>query len=325
MVQAVLPNMAPSEQWRTLLHRCLAHRIDVDEFKELSKLMLTRFPVNEEELLNLLLEARATSTITWDPLLPLYVDALCKIGQAKPSSALTCLLKHSSILDKIESSPDSEPKQKRKASTLMTDIKVIQDVMLSVSTGSIPKTIAETAQIYSATVDWIDAVVAWHNNGLDLSQQSGGMMNSPDAVSLFESLGILLAALSGTGKGLEVLSGDYYQGKIGQICVAAYGLTKPCTTAVKTKLGQALFAYLPLCVDVSLPLRQRLDGLQKEFNLYGDQTSKPLDDSAIDGMNVNALQFEASVMDGPVMNARAGLYVYINAMVRFPPLFNRHN
>lgn len=86
---------------------------------------------------------------------------------------------------------------------------------------------------------------------------------------------------------------------------------------MKTKLGQALSAYLPLCVDVSLPLRQRLDALQKEFNLYGDQASKPLDDAAIDGMNVNALQFEASVMDGPVINARAGLYVYINAMVRF--------
>lgn len=216
MVPVMLPNTAPSEQWMTFLHRCLAHRIDVDEFKDLSKLMLARSPVSEEELLDLLLEARAASTITWDPLLPLYVDALCKIGQAKPSSALTCLLKHSSILDKIESSPDSQPKRKRRASTLMTDIKVIQDVMMSISTGNIPKTIAEAAQVYSATVDWIDAVVTWHNNGLDVSQQSGGLMNSPDAVSLFESLGILLAALSGTGKGLEVLSSDLHQGNVHQ-------------------------------------------------------------------------------------------------------------
>lgn len=35
----------------------------------------------------------------------------------------------------------------------------------------------------------------------------------------------------------------------------------------------------------------------------------------MDGMNMNALQFEASVIDGPVINSRAGLYVYINAMV----------
>lgn len=35
----------------------------------------------------------------------------------------------------------------------------------------------------------------------------------------------------------------------------------------------------------------------------------------MENMNVNALQFEASVMDGPVINSRAGLYVFINAMV----------
>lgn len=35
----------------------------------------------------------------------------------------------------------------------------------------------------------------------------------------------------------------------------------------------------------------------------------------MDGVNVNALQFEDSVMDEPVINSRAGLYVYLNAMV----------
>jgi mediator of RNA polymerase II transcription subunit 5 len=35
----------------------------------------------------------------------------------------------------------------------------------------------------------------------------------------------------------------------------------------------------------------------------------------MDSVNVNALQFEATVMDAPVINSRAGLYVYINAMV----------
>lgn len=200
----MLPDMASSEVWRTFLHRCLAYRVDVDEFKDLSKLMLTRSPVKENELLDLLLETRATSSITWDPLLPVYIDGLCKIGQVKSASALNCLLKHSSIRGKNES--------KRKVSTLMTDIKVIQDVMMSISTGTTPRTIAEAADLYAATVEWIDAVVAWHNNSLDVSQQTGGLMSSPDAVSLFESLGILLAALSGTAKGLETLSKENRQG-----------------------------------------------------------------------------------------------------------------
>lgn len=42
--------------------------------------------------------------------------------------------------------------------------------------------------------------------------------------------------------------------------------------------------------------------------------------SMMDGVNVNALQFESSVMDGPVINSRAGLYIYINAMFVGRPL-----
>jgi mediator of RNA polymerase II transcription subunit 5 len=200
----MLPDTAPTEQWKTFLHRCLAHRVDVDEFKDMTKLMLARSPVKENELLDLLLEARASSAIAWDPLLPVYVDSLCKIGRVKSASALVALLRHSSIRGLST---------KRKASTLMTDIKVIQDVMMAVSTGSIPRSVAEAADLYAATVEWIVAVVAWHHDSLS-GQQVGGLMSSPDAVSLFESLGILLAALSGTTKGLEMLSSDNRQGML---------------------------------------------------------------------------------------------------------------
>jgi mediator of RNA polymerase II transcription subunit 5 len=65
---------------------------------------------------------------------------------------------------------------------------------------------------------------------------------------------------------------------------------------------------------VSLALRNRLDSVQKEFNLYGQPPSK-LEVTMMDNVNVNALQFEASVIDGPTINSRAGLYVYVNAMV----------
>ncbi|PKY01917.1 mediator of RNA polymerase II transcription subunit 5 [Aspergillus campestris IBT 28561] len=183
----------------------------------------------------------------------------------------------------------------------MTDGRVMQDVMLSMSAGNIPATMAEAIGIFSATVDWIQAVVAWHNSHMDAGQQTGGLMSSPDAASVFETLGIILTALSGNVKGLEVLSGDSH-------------------AALKIKLGQALSAYLPLCAEVSLGLRDRLASLQKAFNLYGEPNSKGLDMSMMDSVNVNALQFEASVMDGPVVNSRAGLYIYINAMLVARPL-----
>ncbi|RAK72118.1 putative RNA polymerase II mediator complex subunit Nut1 [Aspergillus fijiensis CBS 313.89] len=295
--------MTSSEQWGIFLHRCLLHRIDAAEFKSLSRLLLQRCPITEALLLDVLLETRLSTGIKWDPLLPLYIDCLCKMGLVQTSTVLNALLKHSSIHDKHQSSSvEVYPgKKSRSCYTLMTDIRVVQDAMLSVSTGSVPKSFSEAISIFTAIIDWIQAVVAWNSSHIDSGHQNPGLISSPDAVSLFESLGILLAALSGTTKGLEVLSADSQE-------------------ALKVKLGQALSAYLPICVEVSLPLRNRLDSLQKEFNLYGELPAKPLDVSMMEGVNVNALQFEASVMDGPMINSRAGLFVYINAMLVGRPL-----
>lgn len=84
----------------------------------------------------------------------------------------------------------------------------------------------------------------------------------------------------------------------------------------KIKLGQALNAYLSSYNGISVNLRNRLDNLQKAFDLYGEPPSKSLDMPMMEAVNINVLQFEESVMDRPVVNARAGLYIYINAMVR---------
>lgn len=213
-----------SEQWRIFLDQCLKHRVDANEFKNLSGLLVARRPIAEDVLLEALCEARAETAATgvrWDPLIPVYIDCLCKTGRVGVSKVLGVLLKKSSIHELPQSqsqsqsqSPDEQKEQEtankeKKCYTLMTDIRVIQDTMLAISTGNhTPRTLVEAANIFSAAVDWIQAVVAWHNQ----NQQTGGLMSSPDVVSLFESLGILLAALSGTAKGLDVLSSDSNEG-----------------------------------------------------------------------------------------------------------------
>ncbi|KAL3471646.1 mediator of RNA polymerase II transcription subunit 5 [Aspergillus californicus] len=293
-------SMEAAEQWRSFLDRCLRHRIDAAEFRELAKLLFQRIPIGNSALLEPLLGTRLSSGVKWDPLLPLYIDCLCKMGRVQISTVLTCLLKHSSIHDKPSPGADvATIKTKAKCYTLMTDIRVIQDAMISVSTGATAKSPLEVVHTFSAVADWIQSIVAWHNSQLDANQPVG-LMSSPDAVLLFEVLGILLAALSGTARGLEVLSAN-------------------SNDALKIRLGQALSAYIPICVDVSLPLRNRLDSLQKEFHLYGQPPSK-LEAGLMGNINVSALQFEASVIDGPNINSRAGLYVYINAMLVARPL-----
>jgi mediator of RNA polymerase II transcription subunit 5 len=188
------------------------HRIDAAEFRDLSKLLRARCPIGDSSLIDLLLQTRLSTGVKWDPLLPLYIDCLCKRGGVQISTVLASLLRHSSILDKPSPGADVAAIKKRaKCYTLMTDIKVIQDAMLSISTGATVKSLLEAIQVFSATADWIQAIIAWHNSHLD-ADQPVGLMASPDAVLLYESLGFLLAALSGTQRGLEVLSSHSHDG-----------------------------------------------------------------------------------------------------------------
>lgn len=137
--------MTSPVQWGTFFHQCLLHRIDANEFRNLSKLLLQKCPIAETALLDALLQTRSESRIKWDPLLPLYIDCLCRTGRVRTSTVLTSLLKYSSIHDKPQLST-SEGKDGSKCYTLMTDIRVIQDTMLSVSTGVLPKLTQKPSQ-----------------------------------------------------------------------------------------------------------------------------------------------------------------------------------
>lgn len=247
--------MASTEQWGAFLHQCLAHRIDVADFKNLSRLLFKRNPIAQGALIDVVLETRLAAGIKWDPLLPLYIDGLCKMSKLQISTVLAALLKHSSIHEK-PGTDAAAAKQKQKCYTLMTDIRVIQDAMLAVSTGHAPKSLSETAGTFLAIADWIHAVVSWHHGQMNASQQAEGLMSSPDAVSLFESLGILLAAVSGTEKGLQVLSSDSNEGKLvarlpnssgrltrrrveGEIGTRAFGVSAPLCGLVAAAEEQA--------------------------------------------------------------------------------------
>lgn len=88
-------------------------------------------------------------------------------------------------------------------------------------------------------------------------------------------------------------------------------------TADKNRLAQAISAYMPICSEVSITLRNRLDTLQKGFNIFDSSGSKSLEDAMMEEVDASAMQFESNVIDGPVINSRAGLYIYLNALVSF--------
>lgn len=90
---------------------------------------------------------------------------------------------------------------------------------------------------------------------------------------------------------------------------------EPNDSDLRKKMGKALDSYLLLCDQFSAPLRMRLESLQKEFKLL-DTDAKTTDEGDLTTINPSFLNFEASIIDTPPVNSKAGLYIYLNAMVR---------
>lgn len=212
-------NMKFIEQWTILLRECVARRVDVDGFWKLAQALSRRAPLQQTLLVDVLLESRSVTAdiFPYDPLVPRYTTALRKLGLIRTSTLLDGLRKHSSIgreQDKsVAADQESQKTVVESPSTLMTDSRIVQDIIVPLSSSSLPLSIHEVQNIFLVAAKWILAVVRWHTSNISDDQQSGGLMSSQDALALFESLGILLIALSGTEKGHEALSSQDAQGK----------------------------------------------------------------------------------------------------------------
>ncbi|KAK2748758.1 mediator complex subunit [Myotisia sp. PD_48] len=298
-------------EWKKFLHQCIAQRINSVEFKDLAQLMWRRHPIPGKKLVDIVIESRELTGIEWDPLIPKYVDHIQKIARVKVSEVLSSLLAHSSILS--DCLPENQPgdfseidKQvgslptKPKIKTLISDYGIIQNIVTAVTTNGYTSTsVSGVINACSVISKWIMALVEWNTQiQVQKDQPDGDLLNYPDFVGIFVSIGFLFGAIMGTDAAME-----------------AFTLRKSETFQTqRTKLAKALTAYSQLCAGISAPLRNRIDQLQKEFDLFIKDEGKSDQEPSIEGINVSTLEFESNVVDTPALSSRAGLYIYINAL-----------
>lgn len=64
----------------------------------------------------------------------------------------------------------------------------------------------------------------------------------------------------------------------------------------------------------NIQLATTLDYWQKQYDLR-DEVVTGQNLELLDGVDLSAMAFQESVMDAPTVHTRAGLYIYLNAMV----------
>jgi hypothetical protein len=185
--------------------------------------MIARHPLPSRKLIDVILDSKAETGVEWDPLVPLYVDSLLKMKALKIPDVLTSLLVHSMVRPR-NSGEQPYPRPRDQASILLTEYRIIQNLVAAATAGFAPETAGGMLNSFIAIADWILALLAF-NPGAKAVDGSGEpdneapqhpewLMGSADALAVFESLGILFAALAATAKGLNALAEMKNQGGI---------------------------------------------------------------------------------------------------------------
>lgn len=66
---------------------------------------------------------------------------------------------------------------------------------------------------------------------------------------------------------------------------------------------------------ISIPLHERLDAVQKHFDLFHHGPNSNLEPRPETVTQIDPLRFESSILDAIPVRTRAGLFVYFNAAV----------
>lgn len=221
-MQAKPYSTAPTTEWKKFFRRCVSQRIHSAEFKDVFDLMMRRHPVSGKKLVDAVLEARAVTNVEWDPLIPIYVDHIHRLADTRTSDVLSSLLSHSTISNhhdsqqkrsgdtgqygQVQNSKTLDTKGSAEVSTFMTDYRIIQNLMMAVTSGHGPISAMGILGTFSVIAEWILALTSWNPQIGEEKDQSQGLMGSNDAISIFESIGFLFVALMSSEKSAGALS-----------------------------------------------------------------------------------------------------------------------
>lgn len=63
-------------------------------------------------------------------------------------------------------------------------------------------------------------------------------------------------------------------------------------------------------------IASNLELLQKQSGLYEEEPTTLLNNGVVNGVDLNGLAYQQNVPDAPLIISKAGIYIYLNAMVR---------
>lgn len=309
------------KQWAKLATQCYSRRISADKFIALvialNKRILVAEKANKNPTVSSKSHSTAQGTILCATLLPEdqqnrwcrdqlttgYIDALISnddiVRSTDVLSRLLICRKARLQRAALSSGAMGEPGQLEEHTIHHSaDDQILGIVARALSTGTSKiVTLGDAKRLLDALTQWMSSLNAENADWLMSNQTQPGSNTSAEAVAVRESLGLVL------------LGAFAHQG-----LTKAFG-ARQLRSQVEA-FDQSLTAFAPLLSETHMQLAQQLDTCQKSQATLrtdaGDHQEDDLRDT--DGIDIGELQLN-SVMDLAHVNSRAGVFVYLEALL----------
>ncbi|KAI9761154.1 MAG: hypothetical protein M4579_001201 [Chaenotheca gracillima] len=296
-------------KWTKFIDRCLQARIRADKFDSLVACLRNETTIASAHLSAICLKPRARAAVSVDPLIPTYVERLLDADLISASDVLRTLLRHSSFAQSsavVDSHGEQDGKNgEAPRATWRNPVELEEGILFRVSrqisAGRLPKTVQETRNILRATSAWMSTVVAANAREEMAQDMNVGLGGSTLSESLIirEAVGMLVVSLGENGRVASVLEDS-------------------CPKDLRQKLAQSLALYIPFLSQTSIQAANRLEMFQRQHQIFDVESTKNLN-QVINGVDMGQVSVNGvgslNVADGPIINSRAGLYVYLNALL----------
>ncbi|KAI9848198.1 MAG: mediator complex subunit [Sclerophora amabilis] len=295
--------------WTKFFDRCLHGRVGAAKFESFAKSLKNDNPIRSGRLTEICLKPRSQAAVAVDPLLPIYAEKLLEANLITVPDILRTLLKNSSLHHSSAASQSREDGKDGEVHEWHNPTELEEIMLFRISrqftTGQHPRNLQETRNTLKAVSGWMSIVVAASARE-EMMQDMGGGMGSGQSESLIirDALGMLVVALTENAKVASVL-GD------------------SCPKDLRQKLARSLSLYIPFLSQTSIQAANRLEMFQRQHQIFDNTSTKGMNNVLggidMEGMPVNGVD-SLNVVDGPIINSRAGLYIYLNALGDSPTL-----
>lgn len=311
-----------AKYWSSFVARCISQRLENDRFQEFVQLVHAKHPLPPVIVADFFLRPQPSNHVSLDPRIPPYIMILTQLGYVNAPSILRVLYKYSAlhVHDKTaeqraadaeqagkKEGDEHEDGEKDRKTVHWQDSSWAEEVMFyhvirTVVEGSAFSDDKTALELVGIICKWMELFIAANATvTADMLAEKDSRQGIADLETARAAFVPLLLRLVDNEILVRVIS-------------------KPFARSIRKHLSESLGSFIQTLQPVP-PFVERLEVFRTETLAQLDPVDKKKQatNAAMDDLLDSTVGLESFVIaDIPISNARASLYVYLNAAVSLP-------